>query len=145
MTCYNSELPIGPPGPTGPQGPPGEGAALPYKIYTALLTQTGIDAPVAIELENTIGNISFSYLDVGTYQINLPIPIDIDKTFLYIGNGAAIQGRLFTEEEGFKTICFINISGVSSTLVLYSSQDGTGSGYLDNKFNKTPIEIRVYN
>lgn len=23
MTCYNSELPIGPPGPTGPQGPPG--------------------------------------------------------------------------------------------------------------------------
>ena len=22
-TCYNSELPIGPPGPTGPQGPPG--------------------------------------------------------------------------------------------------------------------------
>lgn len=23
MTCYNSELPIGPPGPVGPQGPPG--------------------------------------------------------------------------------------------------------------------------
>lgn len=23
MTCYNSELPIGPPGPQGPQGPPG--------------------------------------------------------------------------------------------------------------------------
>ena len=26
MTCYNSELPIGPPGPTGPQGPPGNSA-----------------------------------------------------------------------------------------------------------------------
>jgi hypothetical protein len=25
MTCYNSQLPIGPPGPTGPQGPPGQG------------------------------------------------------------------------------------------------------------------------
>lgn len=145
MTCYNSELPIGPPGPTGPQGPPGEGAALPYKIYTALLTQSGENPPTAIELENTIGNISFTYTTVGTYEMNLPIPIDIDKTFLYIGNGPSLVSRLFYEEEGFKTISFNVPSGVSSTLFLFSSLDGTGSTYLNNKFNKTPIEIRVYN
>lgn len=28
---------------------------LPYKVYTALLTQTGTDAPVATVLENTLG------------------------------------------------------------------------------------------
>ena len=145
MTCYNSELPIGPPGPTGPQGPPGEGAAPAYKIYTALLTQSGENAPTAIELENTIGNISFTYTSVGTYEMNLPISIDVDKTFLYIGNGPSIQGRLFTEEEGFKTISFNVTSGVSSILLLFTSTDGTGANYLNNKFNKTPIEIRVYN
>ena len=145
MTCYNSELPIGPPGPPGPQGPPGEGAAPAYKIYTALLTQSGETAPTAIELENTIGNISFTYTDVGIYEMNLPISIDVDKTFLYIGNGPSIQGRLFTEEEGFKTISFNVPSGVSSILLLFSSTDGFGSGYLNNLLNKTPIEIRVYN
>jgi hypothetical protein len=145
MTCYNSELPIGPPGPTGPQGPPGEGAAPAYKIYTALLTQSGENEPTAIELENTIGNISFSYLELGTYQINLPIPIDIDKTFLYIGNGPSIDQKVFYEETGIFTISFDINSGASPTLFLFSSLDGFGANYSNNKFNKTPIEIRVYN
>jgi hypothetical protein len=39
----------------------------PYIVYTALLTQTGTDAPIATVLENTIGNIVWSYSDVGKY------------------------------------------------------------------------------
>lgn len=53
MTCYNSELPIGPPGPTGPQGPPGEpGTTLPYKIYTASISQSESGDPSINELFN---------------------------------------------------------------------------------------------
>jgi hypothetical protein len=40
-----------------------------YKVYTALLTQTGIDAPVATVLENTLGyNITWEYVNIGVYK-----------------------------------------------------------------------------
>jgi len=48
---------VGPQGPqgiqgeTGPQGPPGESASVNYKVYTALLTQSGTNDPVATVLE----------------------------------------------------------------------------------------------
>ena len=63
--CYNSELPIGPP---GPQGPPGESATSAYKVYTALLTQTGTDAPTAnVLFDNLEATISFTYSVAGEY------------------------------------------------------------------------------
>ena len=41
-----------------------------YKVYTALLSQSGTNAPVATVLENTLGDIvTFTYKDVGTYNI----------------------------------------------------------------------------
>ena len=40
----------------------------PYKVYTALLTQTGTNAPVATVLENTVATvITWSYQSVGNY------------------------------------------------------------------------------
>ena len=102
-------------------------------------------APVVTVLENTIGNIWFTYNGPGFYEIILSNSIDIDKTFLHVGNGPTIGGTLFYEESGFKTISFPSISGSSSTLFLYSSGNGTGVDFIDNRFNKTPIEIRVYN
>lgn len=54
---------------------------IPYKVYTALLTQTGTNAPVATVLENTIGNISWSYDDTGVYLANLLGAFTLDKTF----------------------------------------------------------------
>lgn len=39
-----------------------------YKVYVALLTQTGVNAPVATVLENTLGGtVVWSYNDVGEY------------------------------------------------------------------------------
>lgn len=38
-----------------------------YKIYRALLTQTGTDAPVATVLENTLGDIVWTRSGVGHY------------------------------------------------------------------------------
>ena len=70
MTCYNSELPIGPPGPTGPIGPqgiPGTSANSSYKVYNAFLNQVDEDNPIAIELENTIGDIEGTRDEPGVY------------------------------------------------------------------------------
>lgn len=39
-----------------------------YKVYTALLTQSGTDAPVATVLENTLGTITWEYNGVGNYE-----------------------------------------------------------------------------
>ena len=42
-----------------------------YKVYTALLTQTGATAPTARVLENTLGvDVIFGYIGVGIYEIN---------------------------------------------------------------------------
>jgi hypothetical protein len=113
----------------------------PYKVYTALLTQTGETAPTSIVLENTLGNVTLQYFDVGYYQIVLENSIDINKTFLYIGNGPSSGGRIFFEEEGFKTITFLN----STTIVVFSSTDGYATGLSNNELENCPIEIRVYN
>lgn len=44
---------------------------LPYKVYTALLTQSGTDAPVAIVFENNLGGIPvWSRNGVGELQSN---------------------------------------------------------------------------
>ena len=40
---------------------------IPYRVYTALLTQTGTDAPVAIVLENTLGNVVWTRDNLGIY------------------------------------------------------------------------------
>ena len=56
-----------------------------YKVYSALLTQTGTDAPVATVLENTLGvSIVWEYIDVGDYTVN-GITWDPLKTTIEIG------------------------------------------------------------
>lgn len=52
----------------------------PYKVYTALLTQTGTNAPVATVLENTIGNIVWTRDDVGQYTGTLNGAFTVNKT-----------------------------------------------------------------
>ena len=51
-----------------------------YKTYTALLTQEGLNAPTAKILENTLGNVTFSYIDVGRYTINSSGLFPVTKT-----------------------------------------------------------------
>jgi hypothetical protein len=138
MTCYNSELPIGPPGPPGPQGPAGESAALPYKVYTALVTQEGVDAvPIAIELENTIGDISYTYNTVGSYSIISDSLFTSNKTTIFVGplNNGLVDG-------------FCVLSSVSISQILISTNTINALSTIissDQMLINTPIEIRVYN
>ena len=58
-----------------------ENGGRPYKVYTALLTQTGTNAPVATILENTVGNIVWSYDSTGEYLGTLTGVFISDKTY----------------------------------------------------------------
>lgn len=144
MTCYNSELPIGPPGPVGPQGPQGPAGVLAYKVYTALLTQSGETAPTVIELENTLGVTPIlSYNSQGTYQLSATGLFLANKTFVIIGSS-------FDDPSSFNS--FVQANRISDDVInifvgiLISSVVGENITFQpeDNYLNKTPIEIRVY-
>ena len=103
----------------------------PYKVYTALLTQSGSDAPVAIVLENTLGKIHWSRRFKGTYEGSLARAFTENKTTIQI---IAHTGQGYTT----------NSSAVNKDLVEISTSnelDRTADNVLEN----TPIEIRVYN
>ena len=90
-----------------------------------------IGAPVATVLENTIGNIFFTYELVGNYGINTNALFN-NKTAIffgpYIDSEVVIRFGAEIQSESFITI--------GSAL---------SSGLADNIFIFTPIEIRVYN
>jgi hypothetical protein len=107
-----------------------------YKVYTALLTQTGTDAPVATVLENTLGEITYSYAGVGKYSIISSGLFLTNKTVVFFGDivNNASGGLLITTIQGED----VN----SNTLPFYTNVDGTDT---NSALLKTPIEIRVYN
>jgi hypothetical protein len=100
---------------------------VPYKSYTALISQTGTDAPTAIVLENTLGTVpTFNYEGVGRYSISLNGNFLTVNTFQLIGNNNL----------GKFDILNIYDNGDDSVRI-----DAGGNGKLTN----TPIEIRIYN
>lgn len=67
---------------------PRGGGALPYKVYTALLTQQGEDGPVVTVLEpNTIGEIVWSVNSSGLYEATLEGAFTVDKTYCNVTGG----------------------------------------------------------
>lgn len=106
-----------------------------YKVYTALLTQSNTDAPVATVLENTIGNIWFTYDNTGTYTIKSNSLFTTNKTTFFMGimdinPGQPIVGTdHFANDESTYGISITDTSSAAQNEFLYN----------------TPIEIRVYN
>lgn len=140
MICYNSELPIGPAGPTGPQGPQGPpGTTLGYKVYTALLTQDGLEtAPTAIVLENTLGEVPvWSWFTAGIYYCTTITNVfTTDKTYVQMSMTdvtTSTNNVFFSKDLSVETAV-----GIQTT-----TSDGAG-GRLDGVLYKTAIEIRVY-
>jgi hypothetical protein len=89
-------------------------------------------APVATVLENTIGNVWFTYDTVGQYNINSDV--------LFIDNKTAIFNKaLYSWRRGI-IIDVLNSSEISIKTIALDGGNGE-NGLLSN----TPIEIRVYN
>lgn len=115
-----------------------------YFILTQDITLSNLDidtifnintgAPVATVLENTIGNITWSYVNTGNYLATLTGAFPYDKTFIttpsqftYLdSNGSGIGAQVSSAD----------------TINIYSlDANSNANGIL----NGTPIEIRVYN
>ena len=72
------------------------GDSRPYKVYTALLTQSGTNAPVATVLENSVPiSITYSYIAPGIFSVSFPYPSDITYTKL-----AIILGKIAGQQLG---------------------------------------------
>jgi hypothetical protein len=107
----------------------------PYKVYSALLTQSGVADPVATVFENTIGEITWTR--------------DSESNGVYFADSS----NLFTEKimlllfanspdaEGGQAI-FSLVKQSNNRLVLVSAMSGTA---MDNLLYNTPVEIRIYN
>lgn len=112
-------------------------ATVNYKVYTALLTQTGTAAPVATVLENTIGNIVWTRASVGVYLATLSGAFNPSKTILFIQNKGLSA----------ETIHF-DINNGSELSVVHVAIIDTGGGNIGESpregLDLLGIEIRVY-
>ena len=112
--------------------------ARPYKVYTALLTQVGTNAPTATVLENTLGGtIVWTYNTTGQYVGTLSNAFPVNKTFAVIQNNANQSGG-YTNEFSFGRF-------TDSTLFLNTQRSDSTSTGVNNLLYYTSVEIRVYN
>jgi hypothetical protein len=108
-----------------------ESIGRPYKVYTALLTQTGTDAPVDTVLENTLGeDIVWERNGIGDYSGLFSLGFDVSKTIILHGS----------EMNGFSIPYLYSTSG-GINIYTYLILDGSS---VDNELYNLSIEIRVY-
>jgi hypothetical protein len=101
---------------------------LSYTISLELSYNEG--APVVTVLENTIGNIWFSYGSVGMYNLNSDNLFELNKTASFIGGDGATALSAYRIDNNIVEIFTYNLNTSSNE-----------DGLLEN----TSIEIRVYN
>ena len=114
-------------------------AALGYKVYTALLTQTGVNPPVATVLKNTTGGtIAFAYDNVGVYRaIITGANFTANKTAVFITTGLTGVAPNPADRQLVPTV-------TSNTEVTLTNLE-TGSAATTNELGETTtIEIRIY-
>lgn len=108
-------------------------AIRPYKVYTALLTQSGTSAPTAIVLENTLGGtVVWTYSAVGSYTGTLTGEFTANKTTALVQNG---------QYNGVDAISRVLTVDTVRVMTVNSSGTLTDSNGLQNSM----FEIRVYN
>ena len=108
-----------------------------YKVYTALLTQTDQDPPVATILQNTLGfTPTWEYVSSGQYRLVSPTSggFPTNKTFITISQ---VTSSLSQSGDGLTDLHAL--IETTSRILLY---DKNAAG--DGEMYDTPIEIRVY-
>tara|TARA_R110000822_G_scaffold30374_3_gene88535 strand:- start:79 stop:2118 length:2040 start_codon:yes stop_codon:yes gene_type:complete len=96
-----------------------------YKVYTALLTQSGTSAPSATVLENTLGGtVTLTYVGAGNYGADLTGAFTANKTAVIISNGVPV---------------------VVSSARSNDNRVSINCGSSNDRIANATIEIRVYN
>ena len=117
------------------------GAGPSYRVYSALLNQSGTSAPEALVTENTIGAMTITRNSAGVYYFISPefnSYADYGKVLCFILNGSASGGT--------GTLCAVNaqyVPPINGIQVL--SAIGSTLAPTDNAINGCSIEIRLYN
>ena len=96
-------------------------------------------APVVTVLENTIGNIWFTYNSTGQYYINSNGLFTINKTISYI------SPNFVYESFDLPYITHTNVSANEDIIVLKSFDNITPSNNIIGFIGQYYLEIRVYN
>jgi len=105
------------------------GVTSPYRVYTALITQSGGSAPtITTQLENTLGNIVWTRSSDGVYVGTLAGAFSTTKTFVSFTNNNLCFLAMYANDENTVRIATSNTAGAAADDLL------TGS-----------IEIRTYN
>ena len=108
----------------------------PYLVYTALLTQTGTNDPVATVLENTLGGtVVWSRLGTGSFRATLAGAFTLNKTIFYSDSrsGYTFWNGIIQASKDFTT----------DTIEFYTLDSVTGFN-TDERLRNSYIEIRVY-
>lgn len=108
-----------------------------YKVYTAIITQTGTDAPTAVVLQNTLGiTPTLTRFATGNYRITASNTFTANKTFCIVGQ----------EANSGTGMNYIWASDSNDDEVLLQTYDGAGFGaaLTDDKMDRLAVEIRVY-
>ena len=111
------------------------GGGASYLVYTALLSQSGTDAPVATVLNsadaNYLGNVVWTRDGVGDYTGTLAAAFTENKTWVGIANG--FWGALNS----------LQPDRTSANIIRVVSLDDSGA-FADDVIYNAFIEIRVY-
>lgn len=107
----------------------------PYKVYTALLTQSGTSAPVATVLENQLDvDLTWQRANAGDYELVASEAIfDNTKVFLILSSGFP------TSSIPFEVLCQVKFS---NTIEVCTASGSTNLA--DNLLKNSFFEIRVY-
>lgn len=108
--------------------------ARPYKVYTALMNQTGTSAPTVTIMENTLGGtITWSYSSAGYYIGTLTGAFTANKTTVSTTLGAQV---------GTVPVKVSSLRASVNTVEVYTVSNGSAAdGMLSSAF----FEVRVYN
>lgn len=118
--------------------------SVPYLVYRALLTQMNNDAPVAVVLENTLGEVpTFGYNTPGNYSLIVVAPLFVvSKTF--IKNTAITSFSDVTNIAFLKAERFADNQIALSVLQMVDNGGGNlGVPTLVDNAMPNPVEIEI--
>ena len=113
--------------------------AVGYKSYTALLTQSGGDAPVATVLRNDTGQVlTWARTGVGTYTLTSSVALfDNDKTAVFVNQGGALECL----------VTWVRTNDTTVTIQTWNGGLGGAAALVDGLLGfggKGAFEVRIY-
>ena len=113
--------------------------ALPYTVYTALITQTSTNSPVATILENTTGaTLTWAYVSTGRYTLTS------DIGSLFNTAKTVINTQALRSTPGSNSFSFEVGSNTGTVITFFTKTPPGFETETDDALSNSFIEIRVY-